>query len=159
MKVLIVSDTHGSLDNFKTVVNKENPDRVLHLGDSHNKEEIIQQIAKVPLDIVRGNCDGGFFLQDEIVTTVMGKKVFMTHGHHYGVNSGLLGIALKAEELGCDYAFYGHTHVPDISYRGNMTIVCPGSLTEPRQARRIPTYAIMEKKPDDKIEIKIVELS
>ena len=159
MKALIVSDTHGSLWNFQTVIEKEKPDRVFHLGDSHNKEEEIKVYAGVPVDIVRGNCDGGFCLQDEIVTTVMGKKVFMTHGHYYGVYSGISQIARRGEELGCDIVMYGHTHVPDISYYGKMTIVCPGSLTEPRQERRIPTYAIMENTEEGKIEIKIVELS
>lgn len=158
MKALIVSDTHGSLWNFQTVIEREKPDRVFHLGDSHNKEVEIQTYAGVPVDIVRGNCDGGFFLEDEIVTTVMGKKVFMTHGHYYGVNSDISRIVARAKELECDIAMYGHTHVPDISYRENITIVCPGSLTEPRQAKRVPTYAIMENKPDGKIEIKIVEL-
>ena len=68
-------------------------------------------------------------------------------------------ITYRAEELGCDIALYGHTHIPDISYLGKVKVICPGSLTEPRQQRRIPTYAIMENTEDEKIDIKIVELS
>ena len=82
----------------------------------------------------------------------------MTHGHYYGVNAGTSRLVARAKELECDVAMYGHTHIPDIEYHGNLTVVCPGSLTEPRQMGRIPTYAIMEERPDKKIDIKIIEL-
>jgi predicted phosphodiesterase len=36
----------------------------------------------------------------------------------------------------------GHTHVPLIE-RGEVTIVNPGSISQPRQEGHIPTYLVM----------------
>ena len=158
MKALIVSDTHGSLENLKKVIEIEKPDRVIHCGDSHNQEDRIAECVRVPLDIVGGNCDGGFMLPNELVTTAMGKRIFVTHGHLYGVYSGIQTLAREAKARECEIVFYGHTHVPDIEYYDGLRIVCPGSLKEPRQPSRIPTYAIMEEREDGEINIKIVEI-
>ena len=39
---------------------------------------------------------------------------------------------LRAQELYCAVALYGHTHVSEIEYAGGVQIVCPGSPSVPR---------------------------
>ena len=40
-------------------------------------------------------------------------KLFVTHGHAYGVKSGLGRLAERAKTLGADVVLYGHTHIPE----------------------------------------------
>ena len=62
MKILIVSDTHGSLHNFDTVIEREKEvDMLLHLGDGVNpiksgtfwgSQYVVKKIKK-SVDILR----------------------------------------------------------------------------------------------------------
>ena len=45
-------------------------------------------------------------------------------------------LMLRAQELDCAVALYGHTHVSEIEYAGGVQIVCPGSPSVPRRGRR-----------------------
>ena len=45
-------------------------------------------------------------------------------------------LMLRAQELYCAVALYGHTHVSEIEYAGGVQIVCPGSPSVPRRGRR-----------------------
>lgn len=87
---------------------------------------------------VAGNCD--FLpLPEETVIETEGLKILLTHGHRYGVKSDLLSLSLRAEELGCRLVFYGHTHIPEVTEHGAVTLVNPGSLSYPAFGQ--PTYA------------------
>ena len=154
IRVLIMSDSHGQLDNVRKVIQKEEkPDLVIHLGDIAGQDELLREICDCPVKIVRGNCD--FYSQNPLTDIIsVGKyKIFATHGHQYGVNWGLDRISYAAEENGCDIAMYGHTHVPDISYFGKVTIVNPGSISRPRQLNRKPTYATLTIDNNEKYDI------
>ena len=46
MKILIISDTHGSHKNFDRVIEKERPlDMLIHLGDVEGDEDYIPAVA------------------------------------------------------------------------------------------------------------------
>ena len=142
MKILIVSDTHGKQELLKKVVAKENPDSVIHCGDSEGYELEISMICGGKLDIVAGNCDWSD-LPGMIVKSIGGVRIVIVHGHMQRANYGNYGLVETARGNGAQIICYGHTHVPDISYAGGITIVNPGSLTKPRQADRRPTYALL----------------
>ena len=148
MKILVVSDTHGEIFDFKDVVEYEKPDRIYHLGDGEGIEEAVWKFTDIPMEIVCGNCDWGSDLPSNVVLEVGKHVIFLTHGHMYQVRSGYDNIARAAAEKGCDTVLYGHTHVPGIDYisteNGPMTIANPGSLAYPRQASREHTYMIIE---------------
>ena len=56
MKILIISDTHGSHKNFDRVIEKERPlDMLIHLGDVEGDEDYIPAVADCPVHMVRGN--------------------------------------------------------------------------------------------------------
>ncbi len=144
-RVIVISDSHGSLSNVRKIIQKhERIDMMIHLGDIMGQDEELQQLCECPLIVVSGNCD--YYSKnpwDEIIT-LGNHKIFATHGHHYGVHYGLDGLYHAALERECDIALYGHTHVPDIDYRGTVTLMNPGSITQPRQLNRKPTYLMLE---------------
>ena len=58
MKILIISDTHGSHKNFDRVIEKERPlDMLIHLGDVEGDEDYIPAVADCPVHMVAGNND------------------------------------------------------------------------------------------------------
>ena len=59
IKVLIVSDSHGRNDNLrKAVANMRGTHcQMLHAGDFQCDPQEIYDLAGVPVDMVRGNCD------------------------------------------------------------------------------------------------------
>lgn len=145
MKVIVISDSHGDLENFKRVIKKEGkPDMVIHLGDIIGQGDLLRQICDCPVNIVKGNCD--FYSENSLteVISVEKNKIFATHGHHYGVEWGLERLYYAAVENGCNIAMFGHTHVPEITPRGEIMIINPGSISRPRQLNHKPTYILMD---------------
>ena len=144
-KVIIISDSHGNLDNVRKIVEKEkNYDMVIHLGDLIGQDDLLKEICKCEIKCVRGNCD--LMSENPLfdVVEVEKNKIFITHGHCFGVNFGVEKLCYAAEEEGCKIAMYGHTHVPIINQGRDVTILNPGSLTLPRQDGFVRTYILME---------------
>ncbi len=146
MKILVVSDTHGRCCFLEHALKKVGPmDMLIHLGDMEGDEQYIQQIANCPVEMVSGNND--FFSdipRDKFIQ--IGKYyIMLTHGHRYGVNYGVENIKEIALLEGADIVMFGHTHQPLIDLTNdNILAVNPGSITQPRQSGRIPTYILME---------------
>lgn len=145
MKILVVSDTHGKVENLREVISLVNPDRIYHLGDGQGVEDKIWMMSAAPCECVAGNCDFGAMLPNEVVLEVGQHVLFLTHGHYYGVNYGYDQIMAAAKAKGADVILHGHTHVPVIEKRadgegGVFIIANPGSIASPRQASREHTY-------------------
>lgn len=145
MKVLIVSDTHRQNKNLFEVIKKVGPiDLLIHLGDAEGSEDIIAMEANCPVEMVAGNND--FFSDlDREKEIMIGKyRVLLTHGHFYYVSVGTENIKTEAISRQFDIVMFGHTHRPLLEIEDNIIALNPGSLSYPRQDKRIPTYAIME---------------
>ena len=62
MKYLVLSDSHGNVDNMVRAVEREKPDGIIHLGDCwRDAEELHELFPRLPLEQVPGNCDFGRF--------------------------------------------------------------------------------------------------
>ena len=144
MRILIISDTHRKLDNLEEVMEKVKPDKIFHLGDAEGDEDIIQAEAGCPLEIVRGNCDFYSNLPAELVLEVGNHIVFMTHGHYYDANYGVDDLVVAAQDKDADVVMYGHTHVPLIEEYDGVTVINPGSISNPRQEGRKPSYIVLD---------------
>lgn len=143
-KVLIVSDTHGELYNFDTAYKRTKPDLVLHLGDIEYDEEAIRSMCICPVKIVKGNCDYGNALPTDDMFDLGIHRAWMTHGDRYNVKYDTDFIIRAAMDRGCDFVFFGHSHVPEETIKNGVTALNPGSLTFPRQAERVPTYIVLD---------------
>lgn len=148
MRVLIISDTHGHLDNLRKVVKKiRQVDYCIHCGDVEGDEDVIPDIVGAPCVFVRGNNDFGGNLPKERIVTLEGHRIFVTHGHYYGVAWDTKTLVDLARKFDCEVAMYGHTHRPDVTIAtkpGGVTVINPGSLQYPRQDGRKPSYIVME---------------
>lgn len=58
MKMLVLSDSHGNLDNMVRAVEQTRPNRIVHLGDvMRDGEKLHALFPAIPFDQVPGNCD------------------------------------------------------------------------------------------------------
>jgi len=146
MNILIVSDTHGYDSNLKQVLSKiDQPDCVIHLGDSESTVEYIHSVVNCPVYMVAGNCDYFTRLPLTRIEELDGCRIFMTHGHYYYVSVGIRDLAEEARTNGCSVAMFGHTHRPFLDESDpELTILKPGSLSFPRQEGRVPSYILMK---------------
>lgn len=113
--VLIISDTHGRGDLARQVITLTRPDLILFCGDG--LRDLAFDPLPCPLYAVRGNCD--FFsvptvgsVEETITLTLDGLKLLLTHGHRYGVKSGLGALIAKGAQEKADAVIFGHTHEP-----------------------------------------------
>ena len=130
MKILIFSDSHGDLSYMCKAVKKEKPDYVFHLGDHDRDAAALQQeFQTLPVAAVCGNCDGwGSETPKVRLVSLSGVRMFLCHGHTYGVKGSLLRASYAAREMQADILFFGHTHEPhhekDLT---GLTLFNPGS--------------------------------
>lgn len=121
MTFLVLSDSHGKMIKVIQVYKKQikKPDAVIFLGDG--LRDIAYCNFSVPMLCVKGNCDvfssmTGVSAEDEIVMTLGGKKIMMTHGDRYSVKSSYTHLCMAADRCGADIVLFGHTHVPMEKY-------------------------------------------
>lgn len=130
MKILVVSDSHGDMKTLDRLVKMQtNAEVVIFLGDGYEEFDYIRGSYPDKMFIgVKGNNDWGssFPYDEEIV--IEGKKIFMTHGHRYGVKSGLSRITEEGRNHRADIVLFGHTHIPHTSYDNGIYLMNPGSL-------------------------------
>ena len=128
MKYLVLSDSHGNVDNMVRAVELVKPHGIIHLGDGwRDVEELHQLYPRLPLEQVPGNCDFGRFEALERVLILDDHRVLIAHGHTLGV-------------MNADILLFGHTHVPLVDAASRPMMMNPGSIGDPRR----PTYGVLE---------------
>ena len=144
MKALLISDSHGRDQYIERAIMKHYPiDRLIHLGDLESSESYLQTIATCPVEIVAGNCDPFSRLPRFKVIPFGRHQIFMTHGHLFDVRTGTERLVREARQMGCDYAFFGHTHIPCCHRHEGFTCVNPGSVSIPKNGTP-HSYALLE---------------
>lgn len=132
MRILVVSDSHGDPWAIRQAMEAQpTASVVLHLGDgSRDMEDVAMSYPDRTVYQVRGNCDfsSGTMIPYARDESLGGRKVFMTHGHLYGVKSDLYRVTCAARERGADILLFGHTHIPLATYDDGLYILNPGSV-------------------------------
>ena len=119
------------------------PDAVLHLGDHiSDGYELQRQFPDVPFHMVKGNCDFQEYEDTELLMSFEGVKIFMTHGHIYGVKSGLKTLIDESRRLGADIALFGHTHQAIIKGPAWPWVMNPGQM-ERHDNKRTASYGVI----------------
>lgn len=152
-KALVISDTHGLIQEVREVVHRDSYDMIFHCGDYCTDEEVLPFSQ---MKMVRGNNDFSDVIPMEQVVEWSGLRIFMAHGHTYQVYDSLLGLKYKAEEVGADIVLFGHTHYPVAIHDGGTVFINPGSLRQPR-GFTVPTYVVLkvDQQEEKKIQISI----
>ena len=138
MKCLCFSDSHGSSYNIR-IAHSKHPDAevIFFLGDGLRDMEDYVLDRNRAWFTVQGNCDysaavGDSFAKKTDSITLMGKRIFFTHGDLYGVKYGFDGLTKLATEHNADLVLFGHTHTPIEKYistdNGGFYLFNPGSI-------------------------------
>lgn len=129
MKVLVLSDSHGFAENLFQAVEQERPDYVIHLGDGARDVHMLCEAQPLlPVAQVAGNCDfSAYDLPETRIAEYGGVRVWMCHGHRFGVKSGLLRLDYAAREVQAQVALFGHTHQPFCEYHNGLWLMNPGT--------------------------------
>ena len=106
----------------------EDPDAIMHLGDHvSDAEELSYALDLIDFYMVRGNCDFGAQAPETILTELGGVRLFLTHGHLFGVKSGMSRLKLEADRVGANIALFGHTHRALSETMQGLYVVNPGT--------------------------------
>jgi len=140
MKILIFSDSHNNPELMKKALSQhaETTDLILHLGDCVADTSIFSSYCPVTANInLFGNCDYfcGKVCAFEEKTFHLGNTgitAFACHGHRYNVRRDTDILYSKARLERASIAFYGHTHIAEITEKNGIIIMNPGSCSLPR---------------------------
>ena len=160
MKLVIASDIHGSAywcQKLMEEIQKENPDRVILLGDllyhgprndlprDYAPKQVIPMLSGIREKIaaVRGNCEAEVdqmvlpfpCLADYAEILVDGRLFHLSHGHHQNPQN------LPPLPEGSVFLF-GHTHVKLDETVGGIRCLNPGSVSIPTDGSH--SYLIYE---------------
>lgn len=139
MKILVLSDSHGAVENMERAVAATSPEAIFHLGDCWRDAELLQERhPEIPFYHVPGNCDYRSEAPDQLRLDLENCRLLLCHGHQYQVKFSLITAAMAAEEQELDVFLFGHTHSPLVDRRGRTLFVNPGTCNGWR-----PTYAIL----------------
>ncbi len=141
MKCLVFSDSHGNSSYISKALQKH-PDAevVFFIGDGiSDAASIADYDASRMWLAVRGNCDFSHILRNAEVKkteeiTLLGKKIFLTHGDLYDVKYGLDRLKYASEAREADIVLFGHTHIPYEEYVSGehpYYLFNPGSISSP----------------------------
>ena len=159
MKLMIISDIHGSAAYLRKVLSRfeaEKPDQLILLGDilyhgprnpipeGYDPKETVELLnpLKERIVAVKGNCDSEVdqmllqfpIMAEYCVILLEKRKIFLTHGHHHPMDQVPL-------EKGSIY-LYGHTHIPMAEAYEDAYCLNPGSITLPKNGHP-NTYGIL----------------
>ena len=151
MKILFITDSHRHFSFLVEMMEKEKPERVFAMGDyTKDFEELSYLYSEIPFEIVKGNCDfwDSYFSEEKIIF-LEGKRIFLTHGHLYGVKSNYGSLREMGRKMKCDIILFGHTHREFLEEK-DMILANPGAAQDGK-------YGILDLQKE-KVEIKLKRL-
>ena len=141
MRILVMSDSHGrSSVLYEAIENEPTAAAVIFLGDGlRDAEEVAPIYPDRRFYFVCGNCDPGAFNTPSVSEERFGGVPFLlTHGHLFGVKTGLGALKREALRRGVQVVLYGHTHIPDVRCEDGLYLLNPGSIA------RKGTYGVVD---------------
>ena len=163
MRLMVVSDIHGSLSACESSLNRffeEKADKLLILGDilyhgprnslpgDYNPKEVARRLNEYKDRILgdRGNCDTEVdqmmldfpIMADYIYVVVDDLTIFATHGHHYSPERPPQCLPIGS------ILMTGHTHIACDALYNDYRYMNPGSPSIPKGGS-VPSYIIVDK--------------
>lgn len=131
LKIGVISDSHGvnryidlAMEHLKDV------ELVIHAGDNYKDAKYIEEKYNIKVVVVSGNCD--VENTGDHIELICDRKIFITHGHKYGVKANIDGVFYAGKENNADIVIFGHSHIPFYAVEEGMVLLNPGSVSLPR---------------------------
>lgn len=166
MKIGVISDTHGSLDNTKKALDiLKDCDTIFHLGDvlyhgprnalpeDYNPKDLAVIFKSMDNVIyTRGNCDSDVdqmviehdLTQKHRIINIGKFRIFTIHGYEEDEEKRIR----IAKANNCDIVITGHTHVKVLEDKEGVILLNPGSPSIPKDG--VKSVAIID---DDEIKL------
>ena len=129
-RVLVFSDSHGDVSGMCKVIERIiGVSLIVHCGD-YSKDAVFLRKAypDIPVISVKGNNEYGFTLDEPSEIIEIDKvKIFVTHGHHENVKSGIDTLVNRAVLNDCNVCLFGHTHKALCTKEKGILVLNPGS--------------------------------
>jgi hypothetical protein len=132
VRIAVIGDTHGRITGICRALAKNPPDHLIHTGDFYADACKIAETLNRPFHAVSGNCDAKKDGPAELLLKLAGRRIYVVHGHQYGVKKNLNNIYYRGQEMEADIVIFGHTHVPFCEKLGELWLLNPGSASRPR---------------------------
>lgn len=158
MKLGVISDTHGGLDDTVQALEElKDAGKILHIGDvlyhgprndlpaSYNPKALAELLkARNNISYIRGNCDADVdqtVIEHDLskksdVITFDGYRFYLVHGYEETEEERIE----QAKALGCHVVISGHTHVKVLEKKDGIIVLNPGSTTIPKDGSRSYAY-------------------
>jgi hypothetical protein len=141
-KILVLSDSHGNVNNMVRAVKSTACDMIIHLGDCWaDAQQLHKKFRDIPMEQVPGNCDCRQEFLERILL-IEGKKILICHGHTRNVKAGCLNLQYAAQERKVDAVLFGHTHNVFYGTHNRIVYLNPGSIGSPAYGVP-PSYGIL----------------
>lgn len=129
MRILVFSDSHGDFRTINEAVRTHSSaEIIIHCGDGYAEVlELKKMFPDKMIVAVRGNCDWSADMPAVETLRVMGKTIYITHGHLYKVKFTPYNLICAARENEADIVLFGHTHNAMTDYDDGLYIMNPGS--------------------------------
>lgn len=132
MKILVLSDSHSSLQSMRSFINVLKPDCMIHLGDYYDDAQCMEEeYPQIPMIHVPGNCDSyraPIRAQKILKPKLEGVTFFLTHGHLHHVKMNEYELIHDARKEKAQVVLYGHTHIPALHQEEDgMWVMNPGT--------------------------------
>lgn len=165
MKIGVVSDSHGHVENLRRAVkamSEAGVEVIVHLGDDYDDVKVLSDqkgasIIQVPGVFSTYYQEPG--IPNRLIEEWEGVRVLVTHtpeAHKHDLPNDL-----KPEEVVARgevrMVLSGHSHIPAVKDEGGVIWVNPGHLKDDDKKGYPPTYALLEITGAE-IRVRIVDL-
>ena len=146
MRYIILSDSHGELENIQQLLDKKIPvTGYLHAGDFAQDADYLRQETALPVYAVYGNSDyKRQAYKPDIFLEFANHHIWLTHGHRYlNTNSDISLLLEQALLVGATIVIFGHTHLPFLQKKSGILFLNPGSISRPRNGST-KSFAVLD---------------
>jgi uncharacterized protein len=161
-KLLVFSDTHGSISPLNTVMNwakerlppNDTISCAVFLGDGVSDLSRSAEATGFYSDwyVVSGNNDYRTTAPEAGVFDFCDYRFFMCHGHRHSLYGGFHSLIAAARNNQANVVLYGHTHVPSYKNIDGLLFINPGSVGRPR-SRVGASFAVIECAPNGQLTV------
>ncbi|MFZ3589289.1 metallophosphoesterase family protein [Bacillus sp. DJP31] len=140
MRIVVLADTHmpkkAKVLPAELIQNLEESDQILHLGDWQSLDLFDELQKFAPVDGVAGNVDS-----EDVISRLGYQKILTFNDFRFGLVHGHQGKGPTTEDRArntfrdeqLDAILFGHSHIPVLKERHNITLFNPGSPTDKRR--------------------------